>query len=152
MATLSTDIRDAWQAAVWSSQTVADTAANVYLFDISPESDFDMSKIYADGAINFFLCKTARKSEPLIAGQVRYTFQVVVEYYLQQTAAAESTYNTLADRLEAVDDLVLTALGATWSATVDYYQGGQPLAVASVTIDQRKCWKGGYTYTAFKTS
>jgi hypothetical protein len=155
--TASKAVRDAWNAAIWPHPSIAAMTDKVFLHDVSQESEFELAKLYseADGEgprLNFFLCIVTRRQEPLICLQTRYTFVVEVQYYLQQTDNPESTQNTLVDRLEAVDDLVRPELGATWGGTVEYYQGGVPQKLALVTIDNRKCWKGGYTYTAFKTA
>lgn len=63
----------------------------------------------------------------------------------------ESTYNAVVDRLETVDGLVRTGLGKTWSSTVDFYRGGRPAPVTTLTIDGAACWRGGWLYTAEKT-
>jgi hypothetical protein len=158
MSVTSADIRTVWDESVLQHATVQGYTDKTYTYDVSQDSQFDLARLYSDAdgegpRLNFFLCLVQRKAEPLeIGGGTRYTFEVRLEYYLQQTDEAESTFNTLVDRLEAVDDLVQAALGKTWSATVDYWRGGEPLKVATVTIDERACWKGGFTYTAFKTA
>ena len=147
----SSDVRTAWQSAVFEHATVAAVTDKVYAYDVSVESDLDAARLRYEGTINFFLYKVTRLHEPLAFGTTRYTFTVQVEYYLQQTDASASTFNTLVDRLEVVDDLVRSELGGTWGNTVDYYQGGRPSPVTSVRIDNLACWRGAYTYTGIKT-
>lgn len=152
MTNTSADIRDAWEAAVLTHATVTTFTPNIYLYDVLADSQFQVSGLYYEGAINFLTCKVQRRSEPLMMNQTRYTFEVRLEYYLQQTDMSESTFNTCQDRLEAIDTLVRTELTGSWSGTVDYYQGGQPTRIDAVPVDTRACWRGGFTYTAFKTT
>jgi hypothetical protein len=148
----SDDIETAWESAIWQHSDILEMTSNIYPYDVSAESEFDIDKLCLEGEVNFFLAKTSRASEPILTQSTRYTFTVVVEYYLQQTDIAESTYRTLRDRLETLDDLVLTSLGKTWTATVDYCPGGNPQPIREVTISGRRCWFGAIVYTAFKTT
>jgi hypothetical protein len=150
--TTSAQVRTAWQTHVWDSATVSALTDKVYLYDVSQDSQFDAAKLYYDAAVNFFLCLVQRRQELGMSGQVDQTFEVRVTYHLQQTDQPESTYNALLDRLEAVDDLVRTALGGRWQGTVDYWQGGTPDRVTRVEVDGRQCWRGGYTYLGFKAT
>jgi hypothetical protein len=152
MTSTSVDIEIAWNSKVWEQDVIQSFTPLFYPYDVSAESEFDIDKLTHEGMVNFFLAKTQRRLEPILTAQTRYTYQVQVEYYLQQTDVAESTYGTVRDRLETLDSLVLTSLGKTWSGTVDYYQGGNPLPLRQVTISERKCWFGGIVYTAFKTT
>ena len=148
----SDDIETAWEGAIWQHSDILEMTSNIYPYDVSAESEFDIDKLCLEGEVNFFLAKTSRASEPILTQSTRYTFQVQVEYYLQQTDIAESTYRTLRDRLETLDNLVLTQLGKTWTATVDYWPGGNPQPIKEVTISGRRCWFGAIVYTAFKTT
>ncbi len=148
---LSTDVEEAWASLLWNHPDVLARTTNIYPYDVSAESEYDIDKLCLDGIVNFVLAKTARESTPLIMNQTRYTFQVQVEYYLQQTDIAESTNRTVRDYLEEIDDLVLSTLGGTWGDTVDYWNGGKITPPKSVTISERKCWFGVIVYTAFKT-
>jgi hypothetical protein len=152
----SEDVRDAWASSLWSHHSVKAMTEKVFLYDVSVDSSFNMAELYygAPGkmpAINFFLCLVRRQHEPLIMGNTRYTFQVRVEYYLQQEESSSNTYNTLVDRLETVDDLVRTQLTGTWGGTVDFYNGGTPQDISVVAIDNKSCWRGGFTYLGTKT-
>ena len=150
-------VRAAWQDKIWQHKDVRAMTSRTFLYDVSVDSAFDVANLYygAPGkypTINFFLCLVRRQHEPQIMGNTRYTFQVQVQYYLQQEENSSSTYNILADRLETVDDLIRTELTGTWDNTVDYYNGGVPNDISVVTIDNKACWKGGFTYLGIKTA
>ena len=152
----SESIRNAWQDKIWEHGDVKAMTSRVFLYDVSIDSAFDVANLYhgAPGkypTINFFLCLVRRQHEPLIMGNTRYTFQVQVQYYLQQEENSSNTYNTLGDRLEIVDSLVRTELTGDWDATVDFYNGGVPQDISVVTIDDKACWRGGFTYIGTKT-
>lgn len=161
MATTSAEIEAVWKDNLFTRSEILRFTNRVLFHDVSLDSTFRLAELrYSDGieipVINFFLCiVTRRREESQVAGGAagtRYTFQVRLEYYLQQTDIPGSTYQIHRDRLEKVDDLIRTALGSRWLDTVDYWQGGVPIQPARVTIDDRVCWQGGYTYTAFKAS
>lgn len=152
----SEDVRNAWQDKVWEHKDVKAMTSRVFLYDVSIDSAFDVGNLYHGTpgrypTINFFLCLVRRQHEPLIMGNTRYTFQVQVQYYLQQEESSSNTYNTLVDRLETVDSLVRTELTGNWDDTVDFYNGGVPQDISVVTIDDKACWRGGFTYLGTKT-
>lgn len=154
--TTSQAIRTAWQDKIWEHKDVQSMTSRVYLYDVSIDSAFDIANLYygAPGkypTINFFLCLVRRQHEPLIMGNTRYTFQVQVQYYLQQEENSSNTYNTLGDRLEIVDNLVRAELTGNWDGTIDFYNGGAPQDISVVTIDDKACWRGGFTYIGIKT-
>ena len=152
----SSEVRTAWEDKVWGHKTVTVMTPKIFMYDVSVDSAFNMAELYygAPGkypTINFFLCLVTRQHEPQIMGNTRYTFQVRVQYYLQQEESSSNTYNTLVDRLETVDDLVRTQLTGNWDNTVDFYNGGVPQDISVVTIDNKSCWRGGFTYVGIKT-
>lgn len=149
--TTSKQVRDAWQTLILDSPTVQALTPNVFIYDVSVESQRAAAALIHDTKVNFLTCVVRRATEVLVMGQARYTFQVRVAYYLQQTDVQASVYNLVLDRLETLDGLVLSALGPTWGGTVDAYQGGSPDDVAAAAVDDRQCWRGAMTYTAVKT-
>lgn len=149
-------VREAWSEKIWGHKEVKAMTPKIFLYDVSVDSAFNVAELYygAPGkypTINFFLCLVRRQHEPIIMGNTRYTFEVIVQYYLQQEESSSNTYNTLADRLEKVDDLVRTELTGNWDDTVDFYNGGVPEDISVVTIDNKSCWRGGFTYLGIKT-
>jgi len=149
---LSSAIEAVWKSQIWESEAVTEITPQCLQYDIAVQNELDVSFLCYNGEVNFFLTRTARRAEPLIMGQIRYTFSVQVSYYLQQADIAQNTYRTVRDRLEIVDDLVLSALGKTWGGLVDFWQAGNPSAISEIEVSEKKCWTGALTYTAFKTS
>jgi hypothetical protein len=152
----SSEVRTAWDEKVLSHKKVTSITSRRFLYDVSVDSAFNMAELYygAPGqmpSINFFLCLITRQHQPQIMGNTRYTFQVRLEYYLQQEESSSNTYNTLVDRLETVDDLVRSELTGDWDGTIDFYDGGVPQEISVVTIDDKACWRGGFTYVGTKT-
>lgn len=152
----SSEVRIAWDEKVLSHKKVTSITSRRFLYDVSVDSAFNMAELYygAPGqmpTINFFLCLITRQHQPQIMGNTRYTFQVRLEYYLQQEESSSNTYNTLVDRLETVDDLVRSELTGDWNGTIDFYDGGVPQEISVVTIDDKACWRGGFTYVGTKT-
>ena len=152
MTNTSADIEAAWAEKIWSHGTILDITPRFYPYDVSAESEFDVEKLCDDGVVNFFLAKTQRLAEPILTQQTRYTFSVEVQYYLQQTDVAESTYQAVRDTLESLDDLVRSELGKTWDGTVDYTPGGRPTPIRQVVISGRQCWTGSIVFTGIKTT
>lgn len=152
MTVLSTDIEEVWQSTIWEHPDIVAITPKSYQYDISVQSELDVDLLCYESEVNFFIAKTLRRSSPILSQQTRYTFQVEVSYYLQQADIAQNTYRTVRDRLEALDDLVRTALGKTWGSTVDYWEGGVPTPIREIEISERTCWTGAITYTAFKTT
>lgn len=162
MATTSAEIEAVWRDSLFTREEVLAFTNRVFFYDVSLDSTFRLAELsYSAGdadqpKLNFFLCLVTRqRQEDQVTGGgtgTRYTFQVRLEYYLQQTDIEGSTYPTHRNRLEAVDDLIRPVLGPRWLNTVDYWQGGVPIQPSTVTIDDRACWRGGYTYTAFKAT
>lgn len=148
----SSAVRTAWDTYVLQSDTVQAFTPNTFLYRVLDDSEANASLLYHETVLNFLVVLVQRFSEPKLSGSTRYQFQVRVEYYLQQTDVAGSTFNTVQDRIEAIDDLVPAALDVRWGDTVDYYEGGRPIDVQAVKVGEKTCWRGGFVYTAFKTS
>lgn len=154
--TTSEQVEAAWEEKVLTHVAVAEFTPVYFLFDASEadESAFHLSRLYHEAQVNFFQLLVRRAGDPnQVAGgldSTRYTFEVRVEYYLQQSDAPADTSRTHRARLEAVDDLVRTELRGRWGDTVDYWRAGVPERQQKVVIDGRACWRGAIAYTAFK--
>lgn len=145
-------VRTAWFENVWSNSTVLTYTDRIHLHDVLADSEFDVDLLHYDTQINFFTCIVQRAHEARMMGSTLYQYQVQVLYHLQQTDVEGSTFNLVQDRLETVDGLVITALGSNWDSTVDYYTGSTARAIELITVSGKRCWRGGYTYQAFKTT
>ena len=112
--------------------------------------------MYYNQAINFFtyLVNRTRVTQEIRGASSsvqRYEFDVTVNYYLQKdlTDSAQN-YNNVIDRLETVDGIVISGLGATWSSTVNHYEMSGILTPTLIELDDREVWRGGYQYKAVK--
>lgn len=149
--TTSSAVRTAWETAVWQHPDLIAITDKVYPYDVLQDSQFDVSALYYGGEVNFFTYQVAREQAPSgTSRQFTQTISVLVSYTLMQTDVAGSTFNLVQDRLETVDDLVVTSLGPTWGGTVQVVRGGTTRGVTSRTVDDRKCWTSSYLYTATK--
>jgi hypothetical protein len=158
----SSDIDDIWDERVWNHAMALAMTSRHFPYDVSDATAFEMGDLYHETpgdmpTINFFLCLATRVSNPNQVGGgggngTRYTYTVRVEYYLQQTDRPQETHRLHRDRLEAIDDLMKTQLGKRWGDLVDYWAGGVLVPTTKVVIDDQTCWRGGYTYTALKTT
>lgn len=151
MTPTSALVRAAWQTRLWSHAGVLAVTPKIFLYDIAADAQTRVAELYHQTRVNFFTCVVRRATEVLPQRQARYTFQVQVAYYLQQADVPGTTFNTVVDRLEAVDALVLSELAGTWGGAVDFYRGGDPSDVSTVEVDGKQCWTGRMTYTAVKT-
>ena len=154
----SAAIRSAWNTGVWTNATVTALTTKIYAYDLiaSLKSKPEATLMYYNQAINFFtyLVTRSRITQEVRGASTnvsRYEYEVAVFYHLQKdlTDSAQN-YNNVIDRLETVDGIVLSGLGATWSNTVNYYEMSGTLAPRLIELDDREVWQGGYTYKAIK--
>lgn len=148
----SAQVRTAWFEKVWSDESVLEFTERIFLHDVIVDSEFDVELLHHEQQINFITCIVQRAHEAMKMGQTRYQYQVQVLYHLQQSDVEGSTFNDVQDRIEIVDGLVISALGSNWNSTVDYYTGSNARTLELITISGKRCWRGGYTYSAFKTT
>lgn len=151
MAWNSSDIDAAWTAAIWQHATVTAFGANIFNSPVPTAGQSDSAVLRANGFVNYFTCICRRASRPLIMQGKRFDYRLVVTYSLQQENQTTNVSNTVRDRLETVDELVLTALGPTWSDAIDVYDGSNMSDVVEKVIDGVRCWQASYTYNAIKT-
>ncbi len=152
-------IRAAWKAAIFDSATIQAITSKAYQFDLlaNVASISEDAMMFHNQKINFFTYTTSRRSETgSIRGTntsaARYQYSVRVDYHLfKDVSEPDFNFNTSIDRLEALDDLVLSELGKTWNSTVDYYELSEFRPPSLRTLEEREFWTVGYTYTGIKT-
>ena len=157
--TSSASIRAAWKTGIFNNAAILAITPKAYAFDIIANiaSISEDSLLYHEQQINFFTYIASRKSETgSIRGSntaaSRFSHTIEITYNLKKDIGeADFNYNALIDRLEIVDDLVLSELGKTWSSTVDYYELTEFSPPTLKTLEDREFWSAGYTYTGFKT-
>jgi hypothetical protein len=151
MTTLAT-VRSAWSDNVWANATVRAFTEQIHDFDPTQSLPIEDAQVQIHNThyqtrVNCIIYLTSRTSEYLLSNQVRHLFPVLIRYYLEKDAK-EDNYNTLLDRFEAIDGVVLSGLGVTWNSTVDYSSPQEgAVSVTTQVIDSRPCWVGEYTYT-----
>lgn len=154
----SAQIRSAWNSGVWTNGTVTALTTKIYAYDLvaSLKSKPEAVSMYYNQSINFFtyLVNRTRVTQEIRGANTsvqRYEYDVTVNYYLQKdlTDSAQN-YNNVIDRLETVDGIVISGLGATWSSTVNYYEMSGILTPTLIELDDREVWRGGYQYRAIK--
>lgn len=155
----SSDIRSAWNTGIFQDATILSITNKAAQYDItaSVKSGVEVLGLYYQERINFFKQVVTRVAKNnLIRGNnpvaARYEYEVEVTYNLEKDIAqADQNYNTAIDRLEVLDDLVRTNLGATWSNTVDYWEVTGILKPQLTLLDEREVWVCGYSYLAVET-
>lgn len=150
MSTIS-QVRAAWDSLIWDSTTVQGYTSKIYGYPIDIESEADAEKLYYNQRINFFTYVVTRESTPRLSATRELRFQVTLLYHLQQEDERDNTLSTLEDRLDAIDTMVYSTLGTSWNNTVDHYLESTSIPAEAVVIDGRRCWRGGFAYSAIKT-
>ncbi len=150
----SQDVIDAWSAGVFEDDTVQAFTPKIYDYDIVtvPENEFIIDLMTNESLIDFFQYLVVRDTTLLMSQQKRYDYQVVVSCFMQITDVENNPYNTVVNRLEVIDSLVLTNLGPKWSNTVSGYQGGIVTYPSVKRIGGKLAWQGSMTYKAFKNT
>lgn len=157
--TTSSAILAAWKSAIFDHEDIQAITARCHNWDLlsNVSSITQDALMMHDQEINFFTYQVSRRSETgSIRGTntsaARYNFTVRVDYHLVKDAAeSDFNFNSAINRIELLDDLVLSELGKTWSATVDYYELSEFRAPQLRILEDREFWILGYTYTGFKT-
>lgn len=155
----SSVVRAAWKTAIFDSATIQAITDKCHDYDILANiaSMPEDSRMYYGGKINFFTYLTTRKAENgslrgtnTIAS--RFSFRVKTSYYIEKDISeSDQNYNSAIDNLELLDNLVRSALGKTWSSTVDYWEIEELKEPSLLQLDDREVWQIGYNYLGFKT-
>lgn len=155
----SSDIRAAWKTAIFDSATIQAITTKAYAYDVLANiaSVSEDSRLYFQQEINFFTYLVTRRAEMGsirgTAGSVaRYSHLVRVDYHIgKNIGETDQNYNLAIDSAESADDMVRSALGKTWSSTVDYFEQSDFRGPELITLDEREVWRVGYSYIGFKT-
>ncbi len=157
----SAAVRAAWNTAIWTHATVTAITTSIYAYDIIQDLDSkkEVSRLYYNQKINFFMYQVVRsRTTPELRGGTsnieHYAYEVLVSYALERDLAETTTssahYNTVIDRLETVDGLVLSQLGKTWGNTVQYGDMQTVNPPKLVKLDGKECWLGSNLYVGKK--
>lgn len=152
MSTIN-EVRSAWEDAIFDHSTIRGYTTSVYPYDIpNLESARNSGQFYFGGQINFITFVVSRIRRDGLTGQVRYEFPVRIRYYMDNEPSG-ANFKATTDRLEALDSLVRSELGNTWSSTVDYYEPNERgiSAPELVFLENRPAWVSEVTYTGIQT-
>lgn len=144
--TLSADIRDAWDAAVWQHVSIVEPVT-VQQLKSTGLIDADVDELYYNTRLNFIQAITTTAQQIGITGSVPKIVTVEISYYVQIIENDQSFLEVI-DRLEAIRELVYSELGTDWSGLVDYWQYQEsPPDIVDLSIASVQCWRGREVYT-----
>ena len=144
-------IRSQWNTSVWSHADITAITEKIYSYDIVQRSQFESSKWYYEGKINFFtyLCTRGEDPEDTMTNQVQYEHQVEVSYY-KEADAAGAAYNSAIDSMVTVYDTVESELAGNWNSLINYYRRqAEPPTPELIELDGRQVWKITAIFTGF---
>lgn len=148
--TTNAQIRTAWNTYIWQNATIQAITDRIYDYDITVESAKEAAKLRYNQKINFFLYLVMRHTRPMIMGQQEQVCTVQIRYF-KEFDVGGTHWKDVVDSLQAVDDLVISALTSTWNNTVDYYRTQEsPPTISLVTIEETSCWQGIFEYRGVK--
>lgn len=150
MSTTS-QVRAAWEAAVFNSATVQGWGTRCHFYEPDDGGgESESAKRYANGRIDYLVVLVRRSTLPLgTSGLFRYRFDLEAQLTLQQTEQDGETFTAVADRLDALADLVASALGDGWGGTVHWCEPRGADGPAPAAVDGQRCWRGLLRYQAF---
>lgn len=148
------DIRTAWQENIFEHATVQAWTEQILDYEITQEYQREVVQYMQDAVVNFFTYTVSRSRLEQMSNRALFSHIVTVKYYLEvDPSSVVSTHNTILDRLETFDSLVISQLGRTWDSTVDYYTTqDSPIEISQIKIEDRPTLFGQLVYTGIKTA
>lgn len=153
--TASTAIESAWDSAVWTQVAITGITSNIHKFPVTALSEFEWNRARVGAIINFIDVTTTRaartkESASLIGRTTEYQFTVTVNYTKEIVGDALS-YQAVRDFFETLLTQVVSGLGDRWTDTVDLWRPQTtPPSISETTLDNRKCWRGTYSFIGTK--
>lgn len=147
------DIRKAWSDQIWINGKVTNITQQIFDFDVTNDSQFEISKFYPDGSdeVNFFTYLVLRAPEPgsdsIGVDKRKYLHRVDVNYYLEADTRGLN-FNKVIDRLITIESLVDSELGTRWDNTVDFFNLETVNPPTEVIIENKAVWRGQNIYLA----
>lgn len=153
----SAEVEAAWQTEIWSHDSLTALTDKFHTFQVTLDSEFELSKLQYRGKVNFFEILTGRSQRWLQTASnlgriVEYDYAVEINYYKAVDTSGDA-HNVVRDAFETIFPLVVSELGDTWSSTVDLWRPDTAIpTIVSAEIREQKVWKGTYRYFAEKQS
>lgn len=124
-------------------------------YEVSPESESELSEIYHRNEINFFECVVTRgEARPLIGGADRplYTFNVDVRYTLQKDTTGDA-FLDVRNAIETVADYVASQLAYDFGGLVDMAEAQEePATVTLEEVAGLPCFRSAIRFQGRKQS
>lgn len=146
--TTAAQVETAWKTYIWADSTIKDISVNAYSFPATQLSETEVRGFYHKGEINFFTYLVTTAQERQNSSTVQRRFYVDVTYYREQDTKGVN-WAIVRNAFETIHALVISALGAKWNATVDYWNTtSEAPTITADTLDNRPIWRGEYRFTA----
>lgn len=151
----SAQIETAWTAAIWNHATIQTITDKIHKFEVTQDTEFEVSKLYQNQKVNFFEVLTGRAQDynetaGTIGETVRYRYEVIINYY-REIDTSGAAWTAVRDAMETLFNLVRTELGDSWSNTVETWRPDANISsIVSDTVSNKKVWKGTYRFFAQK--
>lgn len=144
-------IRAVWQTNIWDDVDIRNLTPNIYSYEVTQESQSELSKLRDGQEINYITWVTTRLGdvEASELKNILFRYTIDVRYNLQSNKDG-SNFNEVIDNLITIESKVITALGQQWSNTVDLYNLIASEAPLETFIDGRTVWQGQNVYEATK--
>ena len=156
--TSSSEIRSAWTTAIAQHATAQAMTTRWYDYDVDAaiESTAEDVRLLHLQRVNFatYLATRINDSQNVRggAGISGHSFSVILSRFLERDVTLSGDgQNVAIDDMDALDDLIVSQLGKTWSGTVDYWRldsGFQKPEI--INLNDRAVWRVRAEYRAFK--
>ena len=141
------EVESAWETAIWKSNTIKAITPNYFLYAVTEDSEKEISRMYLDSHINSIQALTGRGFTFGNTKTGQYTFVVEVTYLLWKDPDGDN-WTQVRDFYDTLLALIRSALGNTWSSTVDFWTPqSAPASIDEFTIDGETVWRGKCVYT-----
>jgi len=146
----SAEVEAQWLDKVFKYDSIKTISPKAYPFEVTEESEKEVSRLYHAGEINFWMYLIARSHEFQVTNRLTYNFTVELSYYREMDPEGEN-WTAVRDNLETLFGVVRSSLGNTWQSTVDFWrpQAGIP-NISLVKLGGKQVWRGVYIYTGFQ--
>ena len=145
-------VRTAWSTNVFEKANVQAITTQIHDYDITQDSQKELSKLRFEQQINFITYTVSRTTIGQLIGARTYRYRVEVSVY-RETDISGSNYKAASDAFETITDNIVEYLRSSWGDTVDV--STLPIEtprVAQVVIGTRNTWRATQIYTAEKIS
>lgn len=146
--TTAAQVQAAWKTYIFDATSIKDIAINAYPYPVTQMSEVEAAKFYQSGEINCFTYLVTTAQERKNSATVQRHFYVDITYYREQDTKGDN-WTAVRNAFETIHALAISALGAKWNETVDYWNTtAEAPSISADTLDNRPIWRGEYRFTA----